>query len=405
MRITSMVPDVQYQMQQSQQNLATAEEQVSTGLRVNQLSDDPSASANMVTSLAASANVDQYTSNVSYLLPQLQSADSALSSIVTALNSAITDGTEGANGSVTAAQRQGIASQVASVLSTIVAQANTSYAGVHVFGGSETSTPPFVAASTTYTSANGSSASPLSANTALTAGSVTTIGDATTGGTLTFQAAAGDTVATLQAAVANAVSAGTLSAGTTATINSNGELSISSNSSTAGIAVVSNDAALGSMNATEGTAVTNAYAYVGDSSVNSVQVGDSMSVATNVPGSTLFTSGANVIGSLSQLVTALQSGTTAQIGAAVTAVTSASSYINEQRIPLDNSIDQLNSQESYLSQEKITLTTQQTALVGMNLADAATNLSQAETDNDAVLAAAAKVMPETLLNYLESPSA
>jgi flagellar hook-associated protein 3 len=401
MRVTSMLPDMQYAMQQSQQNLATAMQQISTGLRVNQPSDDPSASANMVTALAESANVDQYTSNVSSLLPQMQTADSAISSITTALNSAITDGTSGASGTDTAAQRQGVANQVASILTTVVAQANSTYSGAYIFGGSETSTPPFVAASTTYTSAKGSAANPLSSATPLTAGSVTTIGDASTGGTLNFQAAAGDTIATLQTAVANAVSAGTLSAGTTATINSSGELSISSNSSTEGIAVVSNDAALGSMSATAGTAVANAYAYVGNSSVNNVQVGDSMSVATNLPGSTLFTSGANVIGSLSNLITALQSGTSAQIATATTAISTASSYVGQQRIPLDNAINQLDSQESYLSQEKVTLTTQQTALVGISTATAATNLSQAELDNDAVLAAAAKVMPQTLLDYLK----
>src|ERR1035441_2241216 len=111
MRVTNMVPDMQYEMQQSQQALATAIQQVSTGLRVNQPSDDPAASANMVVSLAASANVDQYTSNVSSLLPQMQTADSAISSIVSSLNSALTLGTEGANGTDTS-QRPIIANQI-----------------------------------------------------------------------------------------------------------------------------------------------------------------------------------------------------------------------------------------------------------------------------------------------------
>ncbi len=53
MRVTNMLPDMQYAMQQSQQALATAEQQVATGMRVNQPSDDPVASANMVVSLAA----------------------------------------------------------------------------------------------------------------------------------------------------------------------------------------------------------------------------------------------------------------------------------------------------------------------------------------------------------------
>jgi flagellar hook-associated protein 3 len=380
--------------------MATAEQQVSTGLRVNQLSDDPAASANMVVSLAESANIDQYTSNVNSVLPRMQAAGSALSSVVSSLNSAISLGTSGANSDLQAAQMQSIAAEVQSDLSSVISQANTAFNGVYLFGGSETTTPPFVAASTTYNSSQGSVGSPLTAATPLTAGSVTTISDATTGQTMTFKAQAGDTIATLQQAVTNAVSAGTLSAGTAATINAQGQLSIGTNNASDGIVVSTDDAALGTMSADPTTAVSNAYAYVGNGAVNSVQVGDSLSVAMNLPGNQLFTSGANVIGSLTSLITALQSGDTSQVGTAVNSVSSALTYVSNQRVPFDGAINQLNSEESYLGQEKVTLTTQQTSLVGINLADAATNLSQAQLDNSAVLAAAAKVMPQTLLDYL-----
>ncbi|MGA2049063.1 MAG: flagellar hook-associated protein FlgL [Terracidiphilus sp.] len=405
MRVTNMVPDIEYSMQQSQQALTTAEMQVATGLRVNRPSDDPTAAANDTVSLAASAKVDQFTSNIDTLLPQLQTADSAISSVVTSLNSAITLGTEGANGS-NISQRPVIAAQVAGILSTVISQANASNSGEYLFGGSASSSAPFVAASSTYTSANGSVAQPLSTTTLLTAGSITTIGDAQTGDTFEFTAKTGDTIGTLQTAIANAVAAGTLTAGTTATINASGQLSIATNSSTAGIAVISNDAALGSMSATQGTSVANAYAYVGNSTINTAQVGDSLSVSTNVPGSNLFGSGSNVIGALSGLISALQNGgTTAQIGTAVAAVSTALNNVNQQRVPLDNTIAALNSQQSYLGQETVTLTSQQDNLVGANMADAATNLAQAQTQYQAVLAVAAKVMPQTLLNYLSQPSA
>jgi flagellar hook-associated protein 3 FlgL len=395
-----MVPDMQYDMQQSQQVLAVALQQVATGLRVNQPSDDPAASANMVTSLAASANVDQYTENISAVTSQMQTADSAISSVVTSLNSAITMGTSGAGGIVSTANKQAIATEVQGVLSSVVAQANASSQGVYLFGGSANTTAPVVAASTTYTSAQGSVALPLSATLPLTAGSVTTVSDASTGKTFIFTVTAGETISSLSSAVAAAAASGTLSAGTTATINATGQLAIGSNSSSDGIVVSSNDPALGAMTATPGTEVANAYAYVGNSTVNSVQVGDSMSVATNLPGDQLFTSGTNVIGSLSGLITALQSGTSEQIATATAAVSTALNSVGQQRVPLDNSISQLNSQESYLSQETLTLSTQQTTLVGANLATSATNLAQAEIANNAVLAAAAKVLPQTLLNYL-----
>ena len=400
MRVADMVPDMQYDMQQSQQVLSVALQQVATGLRVNQPSDDPAASANMVTSLAASANVDQYTENISAVTSQMQTADSAISSVVTSLNSAITMGTSGAGGIVSTANKQAIATEVQGVLSSVVAQANVSYQGVYLFGGSANTTAPLVAASTTYTSAQGSVALPLSATLPLTAGSVTTVSDASTGKTFIFTVTAGETISSLSSAVAAAAASGALSAGTTATINATGQLAIGSNSSSDGIVVSSNDPALGAMTATPGTEVANAYAYVGNSSVNSVQVGDSMSVATNLPGDQLFTSGTNVIGSLSGLITALQSGTSAQIATATAAVSTALNSVGQERVPLDNSISQLNSQESYLSQETLTLSTQQTTLVGASLATSATNLAQAEIANNAVLAAAAKVLPQTLLNYL-----
>jgi flagellin-like hook-associated protein FlgL len=244
----------------------------------------------------------------------------------------------------------------------------------------------------------------LSATTALTPGSITSISDATTGDTFVYKATAGDTVGSLETAIANAATAGTLSAGASATINASGQLEIGTNSTTAGIVVSSNDSVLGAMSAVPASAVANSYAYVGNSNVNKVQIGDSMNVATNLPGNQLFLQGPNVIGSLNNLITALQSGTSAQIGTAANGITTALNYVNQQRVPLDNTISQLNSQDSYLSQETVTLTSQQTSLVGINMADAATNLTQAETQNDAVLAAAAKVLPNSLLNYLSQPT-
>ena len=400
MRITNMVPDVQYGMQQSQQALSVALQQLSTSKRVNQPSDDPAASADMVRSLAASASIDQYTSNVSSLHSQMQTADSALSLVVTSLNQAITLGTGGANGTLSTANRQDLATQVQGVLSSVISQANISYQGVYLFGGSATATAPFMNAAVSFTSTNGSAASPLALTTPLTTGSTTTIRDAVTGGTMVYKAAAGATIGSLATAISQAVTAGTLSPGTSINLSS-GKLSIGANTAGTGIAVTTTDAVLGSMAAAPGTAIANTYLYVGNSTVNSVQVGDSMSIKTNLPGDQVFTSGANVIGALSGLITALQSGTTAQIGAATTAVSSALNYVGQQRVPLGDGVSQLNSQESFLSQESLTLTTQQTALVGVDIAQAATNLSQAELVHSAVLAAAAKVLPQTLLDFLK----
>ncbi len=146
------------------------------------------------------------------------------------------------------------------------------------------------------------------------------------------------------------------------------------------------------------------YQYNGNTDQNSVAVGDTLSVQVNLPGSQIFSSPtADVIGSLSSLVTALQSGSSAAIQTATTAVNGALNYVGQQRVFYANSESQLNSQDTYLQQETVQLSSQQTSLVGVDMAQAATTLSQAETANSAALAAASKVLPTTLLNYLAPP--
>jgi flagellar hook-associated protein 3 FlgL len=136
-----------------------------------------------------------------------------------------------------------------------------------------------------------------------------------------------------------------------------------------------------------------------------VEIGENLSVQTGLPGSQVFSNSTNnVLGSLSSLVTALQSGNTSDIASATTAITSAIGFVGQQQAFYGNAENQLTSQETVLQQDTVSLASQANDLVGINTATAATNLTQAETDNSAALAAAAKVLPDTLLNYLAPPS-
>jgi|SRR5579863_1152610 len=146
------------------------------------------------------------------------------------------------------------------------------------------------------------------------------------------------------------------------------------------------------------------YQYNGNTDQNAVAIGDNLSVQVNLPGSQIFSNPTtDVIGSLSSLVSALQSGNTAAIKTATNTVNDAVNYVGQQRVFYANAESQLNSQDSYLQQETVDLSSQQNSLVGVNMAQAATTLSQAETANSAALAAASKVLPETLLNFLVPP--
>jgi flagellar hook-associated protein 3 FlgL len=283
-------------IQQSQQAVTNAFEQETTGLKVNQPSDNPAASAAYIQLQAQSASVDQYTSNASSALSQAQLSDQVVTQVVSLLNQAVTLGTEGANSTSSATDRQTIASDIQGILSNVVGLANTTFQGVSLFGGTANGQAAFVQDPTSPTG----------------------------------------------------------------------------------------------------------YTYQGNNNVNQVSVGATLSVQASIPGSTLFeSSSANVLAALSNLATALQSGTSAQIGTATTAITAALNYVTSQHAVLGNAVNQLNSQETYLSQEKVTLTSQAQALVGIDSATAAENLTQAETESSSVLAAAAKVIQNTLLNYLQ----
>ncbi len=147
------------------------------------------------------------------------------------------------------------------------------------------------------------------------------------------------------------------------------------------------------------------YTYTGNSNVTSVAVGDHVSVQVGLPGSQIFSNSSNsVIGALSSLVTALQSGNSSAIATATTAVSASIGLVGQQQAFYGNAENQLNSQETSLQQDTVTLASQATSLVGVDLATAATNLTHAETNNSAAMAAVAKILPNTLLNYLAPPA-
>jgi flagellar hook-associated protein 3 FlgL len=145
-----IVPEIYYStllaaVAEDRQQVSTALQQVATGRRVNSPSDDPIAAANLVANLAESANIDQFTRSVSGVQGSLQTADSALNSVVNSLTQAIALGTGGANGTLSADNRQTLATQVDNLQQEILGLANTTYQGEYVFAGTSVKAQAFVA--------------------------------------------------------------------------------------------------------------------------------------------------------------------------------------------------------------------------------------------------------------------
>jgi flagellar hook-associated protein 3 FlgL len=138
-----LLPGLLSSIQDSKQSETIATLQLSSGKRVNQLSDDPVAAASLVQNHHQAAADGQFLQNLSTLQSKYQVADSTLGNVVSALTRALSLGVEGANGTLTAANRQAIAGEVQGLLNQAVSLANTTYQGAFLFAGTKVTTSPF----------------------------------------------------------------------------------------------------------------------------------------------------------------------------------------------------------------------------------------------------------------------
>jgi flagellin len=195
--------------------------------------------------------------------------------------------------------------------------------------------------------------------TALTSGSKTTITDSTTGGTFNFTAASGDTIATLAAAVTSAVKAGTLSAGTSATV-ADGKLTIASGG--AGISVTTNDSVLGAMNAAS-SASTTSTVYIGDGT-------------SNVVADTTISTTINALSS-SQLGLASSDLTnSSDASAALTKITAAITSISAQRGVIGASVNRLTAASAVMSNQVTNLQSAANSIQNADIGVTVANMTQ-----------------------------
>lgn len=158
MRIaSSTIYDIGTQGIQTQlSELATLQEEISSGKSVNTPSDDPLAAAEAVSVQQASDTNVQYATNQSSATSALQLEDSTLTSISTTISSIQTLLGQAGDPSLTNQERSGLASQLQSAEQQLVSLGNTTTAtGAYLFGGFQTQSPPFSISSTGTVTYNG----------------------------------------------------------------------------------------------------------------------------------------------------------------------------------------------------------------------------------------------------------
>jgi flagellar hook-associated protein 3 FlgL len=136
-------------LDQAQANEQQLTSELSSGVSITSLSQNPVASSENVLLLNQIQQDDSFTQSSSLVTGQLQVADSALGSVVTELTSAISAATSANNGTMNSSDIKSVSSQLSGILYEVQGLANTSYQGQYIFAGGQTSTTPFTTSTST----------------------------------------------------------------------------------------------------------------------------------------------------------------------------------------------------------------------------------------------------------------
>src|SRR5579859_5654287 len=123
--------------------LSNTQNELSTGLKIQQPSDDPFGAGESVQLSGQLAGIDSFTTNIQDGLGWSQTSSASLQSIYQMAQTAQTLVVQASNGTQSTNDLNDIAQQVSQLIDSIKESANSQYNGAYVFGGTITGTPPY----------------------------------------------------------------------------------------------------------------------------------------------------------------------------------------------------------------------------------------------------------------------
>src|SRR5690242_960902 len=143
MRITSTMSylNLLQDINRAQERAQNAQNQVSSGKKVLNPSDDPTAAADIVHLTSEGAEADQYARNVTFAQSKLQVTDGVLDNVQQMVERARTLG-QASLGDLTTSTAN--VTELNGLRDQLLSAANTTYLNRFIFGGSVTTTPPYV---------------------------------------------------------------------------------------------------------------------------------------------------------------------------------------------------------------------------------------------------------------------
>lgn len=140
--------------------------------------------------------------------------------------------------------------------------------------------------------------------------------------------------------------------------------------------------------------------YLGNDAVNSVQIGDGYQIPVNKPGSQLFVApGHDIFQAMTGLTQAMQSNS--GFTAALSSLRDAFDYTSGQRVFYGNTLNQTESQSTYLGSAKLQLSQQENTLAAADVSAAASRLVNSQNATNATLAAIGRISQLNLFDFLK----
>ena len=144
----------QFETMRSQMNSAgdkyrIAEQRVSSGKRINSLSDDPRGLSDVLTMRGVKASIEQYKTNLNRASTWLKTSESSLGEVGTLLNRANSIAISGASATTSLDARKAMAAEVQTIRDQVLSLANSKGpTGGYLFAGTATDKQPFNVTST-----------------------------------------------------------------------------------------------------------------------------------------------------------------------------------------------------------------------------------------------------------------
>ena len=292
MRITEGMTYLSFlsNLQQTKQDMADAELQVTSGKKVNKPSDDPSAAADIVQISGEQAANDQFTKSISAANAKLNAADTALSGVQTMINRIVQLGelgiSSGSNSQSYVQELQGLRDQMISV-------ANTADQGRYIFGGTMTTTPPYA------------------------------------------------------------------------------------------------------------KQPDSSVIYQGNNMTGTLQIGPNATVETQIPGSQIFSGSVDIFSTMSQLISAMQSGNSNAIATQVAQLQQFSDTVSTAQSRIGGDLNVASAASNNLTAQGLAQATELNNVQSADMAQAITKLTLSQTNLQATLAVGARIAQVSLLDYLK----